>query len=194
MRKTNERCSFEGIYNRDRSIMRARSVLCDGCSLLAAGQAQAEPPAKVHELTIRPNPEAAWGAIENVHAVLQSTAEQLWQYFPGRRLDPILVEPKGGPIAIYQRGPHGEYQVRLGTGDLFWAQHAYQFAHEFCHILCNYNDTAHRNKWFEESLCETASLFALRKMSKAWAVHPPYPNWKDYAKAFSAYASERITG
>jgi len=26
-----------------------------------------------------------------------------------------LVEPKGGPIALFPRGPKGEYQVRLGT-------------------------------------------------------------------------------
>jgi hypothetical protein len=164
-----------------------------GCVCAAAGPVTAKEPPKVRELSIRPNPEAAWGApVENVHAVLQSAAEQLWQFFPERTLDPILVEPKGGPIVIYQRGPHGEYLVRLGTGELLWAQHAYQFAHEFCHILCRYNGVPNRNKWFEESLCETASLFALRRMSKAWAVQPPYPNWKDYGPALATYANERI--
>jgi hypothetical protein len=170
-----------------------KTVLLIGCALLAAGPASAEQPAKARGLVIKPNPEAKWDApIENVRAVLNSAAEQLWQHFPGHTLDPILVDPQGGPVAIFQRGPHGEYQVKLGTGGLFWSQYAYQFAHEFCHILCKYDATPHRNKWFEESLCETASLFTLRRMSKAWAAHPPYPNWKDYAKPLAAYADERI--
>ena len=84
----------------------------------------------------------------------------------GRTLEPILVEPKGGPITLFRRGPKGEYLVRLNTGDRHWAQHAYQFAHEFTHILANYDEHERRNKWFEESICEMASLFVLRRMSE----------------------------
>ena len=128
---------------------------------------------------------------EDVRRVLQSTAEQFWPYFPDRTLPPILVEPQGGPIVLFQRRPQGEYQVRLNTGNMLWAQHAFQFAHEFTHILCNYDATPHRNKWFEESLCELGSLFALRRMAEVWTVQPPYPNWKSYAKALGDYAGER---
>ena len=170
-----------------------KTSLLIGCMLLATGPAWAKEPAKVHELVIKPNPEARWGGrIEDVRRVLHSAAEQLWQYFPDRTLDPILVEPQGGPIVLFSRGPQNEYQVRLGTGDMLWAQHAFQFAHEFTHILCKYDETPHRNKWFEESLCEMGSLFALRRMSEVWAVRPPYPNWKSYAKSLGDYADERI--
>jgi hypothetical protein len=163
------------------------------CTLQAGAPVSADAPAKSHELIIKPVATGAWnGQTEDVRRVLQSAAEQMWQYFPDRTLAPILVEPQGGPIALFRRGPHGEYQVRLATGGRLWAQHAYQFAHEFTHILCQYDETPHRNKWFEESLCELASLFALRRMSEVWAVNPPYPNWKSYAQALAAYADDRI--
>ena len=38
-------------------------------------------------------------------------------YFPKRSLKPILVEPLGGPITLFDRGRNGEYRVRLDTGD-----------------------------------------------------------------------------
>jgi len=143
-------------------------------------------------LVIRANPNDPWGGrIEDVEKVLHSAAETLWKYFPDRELPPILVAPKGVPITLYERRPTGEIQVRLNTGNRLWAQQAFQFAHEFGHILCNYEPGENRNKWFEESLCELASLFALRRMSETWQTNPPYPNWKDYAPALAKYADER---
>jgi hypothetical protein len=44
----------------------------------------------------------------------------------------------------------------------------------------------------EESLCETASLFALRAMSRTWQTAPPYPAWKSYAPWLDAYAQQRM--
>jgi len=146
-----------------------------------------------HPLDIHPIAGASWGGqIRDVEKVLHSAAETLWPYFPERTLKPILVEPKGGPITLFRRGSKGEYLVRLNTGDRLWAQHAYQFAHEFGHILANYDEYERPNKWFEESICEMASLFALRRMSETWKVRPPYPNWKDYGPALAKYADERI--
>ena len=58
------------------------------------------------------------------------------------------------------------------------AYRAYQFAHEFCHILCNFDDDWKGNNWFEETMCETSSLFVLRRLSKEWEERPPYPAWK----------------
>ncbi len=146
-----------------------------------------------HELRIRPKQDAPWGGdIDNVQAVLESAAKPLWVRFPDRKLPVIAVEPKGGPIALFERRSDGAIQVRLDTGDRLWAQHAYQFAHEFCHILCNYQEDPHRNLWFEESLCEMASLYSLRQMAIAWKSAPPYPNWKDYGPKLQSYAAERI--
>jgi len=151
------------------------------------------PSALADELDIRPNRKADWQAHPaNVQAVLDSAARPLWKQFPERELAPILVEPQGGPIVLYRRGENGEYLVRLDTGETYWSQYAFQFAHEFCHILCGYDEDVHRNKWFEESLCEAASLYCLRAMSQEWKTNPPYANWKGYAPSLKNYADDRI--
>jgi len=159
---------------------------------LAAGSAESNDAAD-RQLVIRPEPDAPWDApLANVGKVLESAADQLWAHFPDRTLAPILVEPNGGPIVLYGRGPDGEYRVRLATGQTYWCQYAFQFAHEFCHILCNYREGGKENKWFEESICETASLFALRGMAETWRSDPPYPNWRDYSSALAKYAEQRL--
>lgn len=144
---------------------------------------------------IRPQDEAAWGAsIQDVQRVLDAAASELWCHFPDRTLEPILVEPKGGPIALHARGPDGEYRVRLATGGTLWAQYTFQFAHELGHILCGYDADPHRQKWFEESLCELASLFVLRRSAETWKTSPPYAHWTSYAPALADYAQERLKG
>ena len=79
----------------------------------------------------------------------------------------------------------------LDTTGRRWAQYSYQFAHEFCHLISGYDrlkDSA--NSWFHESLCEAASLFALRSMGKTWRLRPPYPNWSSFAEHLTAYAQQ----
>ncbi len=148
---------------------------------------------KIHPLTIKAQGGDAWKAsIADVEKVLHSTAHELWKHFPGRKLDPILVAPRGGPIVLFKRGPNREYYVRLNTGETYWAQYAFQFAHEMAHILAGYREGDAANQWFEESICELASLYALGRMSQTWKTKPPYPNWKDYAEKLAGYAQDRI--
>jgi hypothetical protein len=157
-----------------------------------ADEKKADPP-KRQELDIRPVSQDAWGNNkEYVRAVLASGADTLWVHFPGRPLPPILVEPQGGPITLYDRGRNGEYRVRLDTADNLWAQWTFQFAHEFGHILSNYDEVRHQNKWFEETICEVSSLYVLRKLADTWARDPSPPNWKRYAPALRKYAEDRI--
>ena len=60
--------------------------------------------------------------------------------------------------------------------DRKWAKFGYQFSHEFCHVLSNYeNLKANPNNWFHEAICELASVFTLRRMAERWPTHPPYP-------------------
>ena len=40
------------------------------------------------------------------------------------------------------------------------------------------------NLWFEETICEVASLFALEKLALEWNQSAPYANWKPYAVEF----------
>jgi len=152
----------------------------------------ADPPG-THGLQIRVLDPDSWKAEpEDVRRVLYWTARELWRYFPDGRLEPILVQARGVPIVLHQRGAQGEFQVRLNTGDTYWSQYAFQFAHEFCHILCKYDEDPHHNKWFEESICEVASLFAMRRMAESWEVDPPYPHWKNYSASLQTYADDRI--
>ena len=138
---------------------------------------------------IVPVQEREWKApISNVRAVLLASSKPLMTHFPDRELAQIRVRPKGGPIVLFKRGKNGEYDVRLNTGELFWSQYAYQFSHELCHILCNYREGKNPNGWFEESLCELASIYSLRRMAETWVTDAPYKNWRGYSKSLHQYA------
>ncbi len=173
-------------------LLRTKVALCGVLAAFAAWAGEAAE-AKRPPLLICPAPVAEWKAdIQDVQHVLTSAAAELWRYFPERSLPPIIVAPQGGPIVWHRRGLNGEHYVQLGTGGAFWNQYAYQFAHEFCHILCGYRDDDQSNKWLEESLCELASIFAMRRMAETWAKTPPYPNWRDFAPTHRRYADERL--
>jgi hypothetical protein len=129
---------------------------------------------------------------ETVRKTLESTAAELWRYFPNREVRPIIVYPQGGPVTLFQRGPNGEIFIRLNTGKTFWAQYAFQFSHELCHVLCQYDADEHGNDWFEEALCELASMFTLRRMGETWKTSPPFAHWKDFAPHLTTYAEDLI--
>ena len=150
-------------------------------------------PSRPAEIEIRINGKADWGCqAEDAYQVCAAAARELWPYFPGRSLPPLVVDPTGGPIVLYGQSPKGEIRVRLNTHGTYWAQMTYQFSHELGHILCNYRDNPNPNKWFEEAVCEMASLFVLRRSAETWKTRPPYPHWKDYSGALKKYADERI--
>ena len=123
--------------------------------------------------------------------MITSAAEQIFPLFPGRTLKPIIVtRGRIVPITLDAKGPAGEWQVQLATGGQYWAQYTYQFAHELCHVLSNCDQHRRgKQQWFDETLCETASLFVLSKMHKAWDEKPPYPNWKDWGIHFDEYVN-----
>ena len=137
-----------------------------------------------------------FGASEaDIQKVLASAAEQLLCHIPKRKLQPILIRHvQPAPITYYKKGPNGEYVVGLATKEKFWCQYTYQFAHELCHILSNYDRRGEPGAsfWFEEALCETASLFVLSKMKEAWETSPPYPNFKSFAPSFKEYLNDML--
>jgi hypothetical protein len=147
------------------------------------------------EPEIRLDPDTDWGVRPtNVEAVLNNAAGELMRSFPDEKLDPIRVErkTKAAPIVLFARTSQGEYRVQLSASGAHWAQYAFQFAHELCHILCRYDRDEQANRWFEESICELASLFTLRRMADSWRTEPPYRNWKNYSGALENYAQDRI--
>ena len=138
--------------------------------------------------------ESDWGSADSqdVAAVLNSASAVMSAYTGGRTLNNIIVRNDSrGPISLYERGQNGEYIVLLDVGGRYWAQLAYQFSHEACHLFSNYDlapNNITRQQWFEESLCEAFSLFILKQMAQQWTDNPPYPNWQSYAAELHKYA------
>jgi len=124
----------------------------------------------------------------DIGKVCRAAAEQMtkgWKEKPSVKV--LVVKGKHGPITMFKKNERGEWVVRLDTGGTYWSQYAYQFAHELCHVLCKCDDDYKGNLWFEETLCETASLYCMRRMSEAWRTSPPYPNWRGYAPKLGDY-------
>lgn len=154
---------------------------------------RAEPTAAApkRELDIRVAPKG-WGdaGAVDIRAVLRSAAGEIWRHLPNQKLHPIEVShSREGPMVLLRRGPRGEYIVWLDVKGTYWCQFAYQFAHEFTHILCGVDeDKAH--VWFEESICEMASIFAMRRMAETWKTSPPYPGWRSYSASLAKYVEK----
>lgn len=137
----------------------------------------------------------------DITAVLQSAAGELCRYWPRTQLPRIDVYHRADhPQTDSRRAAGNRIAIGLTARDNHWAQYSFQFAHECCHALINYSneergltrDRRYANLWLEESLCETASLFTLRALSRSWSIAPPYAAWRDYAPWFSAYAGQRL--
>jgi len=170
------------------------NALQDELAGLKRGAGAAAPrPVLSRKLAIRVKP-GGWGGANttDITKVLESAAGEIWKHFPDRKLAPIIVEHgNSGPIVLYRKGPKGEHIVRLDIEGTYWCQFAYQFAHEFCHILTNYSpEDSEKNKWFCESLCEMASLYAIRRMAETWQTAPPYPHWKSFSRHLGTYTEE----
>lgn len=147
---------------------------------------------------------SGWGQVSpgEVRAVFRSAAGEIWKHCANTRVDPILVYHRNDyPQTNWERNARGEIAIGIEAGNRRCAQLAFQFAHEFCHVLAGHSndwrrawrDTGKPNHWLEESLCETASLFTLRTMAHSWRRDAPFREWKYYAPEFEEYARERMS-
>jgi hypothetical protein len=171
----------------------ARRILTGLVVCLAATVALFAPPLAAGEEEARERGEwrirvsrDQWGSATRaeVHDVLVATARELQVFFPARSAEAILVERSPGvPMVLYKRNGDGEYVIHLTVSGRRWAEYAYEFAHELCHIYANYQQRPHSaaapHQWFEEALCETVSLFVLRRMGR---------RWQERGVAYGAYA------
>lgn len=145
--------------------------------------------------------QGGWGDADtaNIGALMANVA----QHLDGLVDDPVsehikvVAAPRAQdyPMTHY-RNPRGEgpITIQLAARGPYWAQFAYQFAHEFCHVLSNYERLeGNPNGWFHEALCELASVFALRRMASSWQTSPPRSYWKGYPTALAAYANQRLS-
>jgi hypothetical protein len=165
-----------------------------GIAMLLRSAAPAQESAR-DPIQIRVAPDG-WGDADpgDIRKVLESAGRALLLQLPDLKLPPIDVSrSRTGPITLFQRGSGGEYRIRLDVEGRRWAQFSFQFGHEICHVVCGCVEHANPDLWFEESICETASLYVLGRMAEEWKVRPPYANWKDYAPALQKYRDERLT-
>ena len=140
-----------------------------------------------------------WGdAIpSNIEALLTDVASHLNRLLVQPVAERIMVVPVSGagavPRTLYRYSTSGPITIQLTARDKRWAKFAYQFAHEFCHVLSDYERLGDNpNNWFHEALCELASVFTLRRMAERWPIMSPYPNWTDYAGALANYADDLL--
>jgi len=150
-------------------------------------------------VVIRAN-EGDWGGaqLSDIEAVARSVADS-FAAFHEVEMIAITLEPTASeddlPRTLAGSDP-GLSVVRLNVRGNLWARLAYQFGHEYCHVLADPTTRSHkatRFAWIEEALCETGSLFSLRSMAKGWARNPPYPSWRGYSSSLAAYEAEHVS-
>ncbi len=134
-----------------------------------------------------------WGgtSLRTVHAVLKSAFDVLLDAFGKFPDAPVRVARwNQDPRVFYDFRP---YEIRISARDTYWCQYVYQFSHELCHVMTNFDrHREHKHKWFEESLCELASLFVLHRLATIWKEHPPVEiaGAVEFAPHFRAYAAD----
>jgi len=131
----------------------------------------------------------------DIKAVCDSAAGELWRHLKPYKLDAFVVKRgNSGPFFSFVKNSRGELEILLDTGKTYWSQYAYQFSHEFLHLLCGSAVRDPRNLWFEETLAETSSLFVMRAMARSWKKKPPYPHWADYRDHLRQYVDNIVVG
>ena len=165
------------------------TVSCGG-----GGTADSEEPSKLVIQTENVN----WGNVNplDARAVALSAGNEVLKNIPGLSLEKIILKNKapGSPITLFKRGDNGEYLISVNIDGLFWAQLSYQFSHELMHVVTNYGNTkSDPNQWFEEAICEAASIQAIKDMSVSWQTNPPYPNFKSYSANLASYYESLVT-
>ena len=123
--------------------------------------------------------------------ILESVYRVLTEAMDAEPDAPIQVSPwTQDPLTVFDRRP---YEVLLSASSRYWSQYAYQFAHELCHVLTGYERyREHRHRWFDETVCELASLFVLHRLSDDWRTDPPsrVPGAREFAPCHRQYADD----
>ena len=136
-----------------------------------------------------------WGGARpsNIEVLLTDVACHLTRVFMEPPTGSIVVgatpHTDDCPITLFRSSLEEPFTILLPARGRRWSQFAYQFSHELCHVLSDYERLRNsRNSWFHEAICELASIFTIRRMAEAWPTRPPYPNWAEYAQSLASYA------
>ena len=137
--------------------------------------------------TVPLTPEIIQSLCEDVRALMAEKIE-----YP-LDSDIVVYTADYGPRVLYDRSPVGDYTGAykialklIDNGEIKNRNHkypvnfvyvdvAFQFAHEYAHILQNYYRAEREGKqlWFQEALCSMASIYVLLKLERIWASNPP---------------------
>ncbi len=136
-----------------------------------------------------------WGdaTSEEILRILKATAFEMQSYFAAPRDEIIRVRAATHvPMVLYPPAGVDERVVLLTARGRNWESYVYEFGHELCHIQARYEWRAgtalEAHQWFEEALCETASLFVLRALAVRWETEPPWPALRARAPLLRDYA------
>jgi hypothetical protein len=90
------------------------------------------------------------------------------------------------PMLITDREP---LIIRTCVKTGYWSQFAYQFSHELTHfVIRNIKiDKDKYLKWFEETICESISLFIVKILAEYWDFCPLYDLNNKYDKSMLDY-------
>lgn len=127
-------------------------------------------------------------------AILESVISLFSRYFANVNQYPLFVINNDNTIDYAPQTFYETYTIYLNVLSLgednkpthYWSQLIYQFSHEFCHYM-NFGHVPTKLRWFEESICEMASLFFLLKSSELWVINPPVKNSEHYSKSLLNY-------
>lgn len=146
--------------------------------------------------------DGGWGGGEpaEIRKILAAVADE-FPAPPGAGASPPLrVRHRfGGPMVLYDRDRDGAIVMYLSARDSRWYQYVYQFAHENCHVLSRFDrkeqggDIQRDNQWFEEALCESASLYAIRRLAVKWCgAGTTDPQLREAAGQLRQYANQLL--
>ena len=148
------------------------------------------------KLTIRVEPDG-WGhpSLSAIGSLLQNAASHINGHLRKSVIAPISVRwSDDGPITLIQESTQELYKVTLSARSAYWGQYVYQFAHEFCHVMINpFVPRRGSNAWIEETFCELASVYVLRRMAGQWKTSPPMGHYSGFAPSLAKYAQDRLS-
>ena len=103
----------------------------------------------------------------DIEALLTDVASHLNRLLVEPVAERIMVVPVSGtgavPRTLYRYSASGPVTIQLTARDKRWAKFAYQFAHEFCHVLSGYERL---RRWSQQLVARSALRIGVR-------IHPP---------------------
>ena len=115
------------------------------------------------------NPQESTSPQELRDVVLKPAHDVLVNAFGKNPDKPIhIYRREHGPRVLDDRRPY-EILLNPDTNYIWYPQCVYQYAHELCHVMIGYDRCKeHKHLWFEESVCELASLFVLKNRTQEY--------------------------